>query len=249
MPNDLFGANELTVEELDALFVDDEVQQDPPPATQDSVTDQPASTSDADDVPNTTNSTKAFAKRLRESTEKARREERESIAKSLGYESFDAMQKQHETKILNDKGLNPEEVSPVIDELVKQRINNDPRMLELSDFKQQREKEFAKKELAEITKLTNGEITSLKQLSEDVLDSWRTEGSLVKAYMKHEGVNLVAKIRNENTKGSTAHLSNPSNSLPSQPKTRPLTAEEKQAWKVFYPNISDEELNKKTINI
>ena len=246
MPDTLFGANELTVEELDALFADDDVQQDPPPATDDSVTDPPANTSDASD---TSNTTKAFAKRLRESTEKARREERESIAKSLGFESYDAMQKSRETNLLNDKGLNPEDVSPVIDEIVKQRLDNDPRMLELSNLKLQQEKEFAKRELAEISKLTNGEVTKLSQLSNDVIQSWRRNGSLVKAYMEHEGVNLVSKIKSEHNRGTTEHLANPSNTVPSQPTTRLLTAEEKEVWRLFHPNIPKEELDKKTVNI
>lgn len=243
MPN-TFGANDLTVEELDALFAED-VQQEPPPATEDSATDESANTSNADTV----DTTKAFAKRLRESTEKARREERESIAKSLGFESFEAMQKTRETNLLSDKGLNPEDVSPVIEEIVKQRIDNDPRMLELSNLRLQQEKEFAKNELAELSKLTNGEITKLSQLSNEVIQSWRSNGSLVKAYMEHEGVNLVSKIRSEQNRGSTGHLSNPSNSIPSKPTTRLLTEEEKKVWKMFHPNISEDELNKKTINI
>lgn len=249
MPDNIFGANNFTVEELDELFRDDEIAQETPPVTEtetQTVDDASTSNTSKDEEVDTT---KAFAKRLKESTDKVRREERESIAKSLGYTSYEVMQKEREHKILADKGLDVSEVSDAIEEIVKQRLDDDPRMKELADFKKMQIAEFGKKELAEITKLTNGEITTLSQLPSEVIESWRQKGSLVKAYMEHEGVNLINKIRSEQSKGSTSHLGNPTGGSTSDIKVRNLTKEEKDMWRAFLPNITEEELNKKTVSI
>lgn len=250
MPDEIFGANEFTAEELEALFQDDEPQQETPPASNDGTTD--VSTGEAaieKPAESAVDTTKAFAKRLKESTDKARREERENIAKSLGYESYEAMQKKREQDLLDSKGLDVEDVSPVIDEIVKQRLDNDPRMARLAELEAKQVKEFGKQELSELSKLTGGKITSFSQLPREVIDLWTKKGSLVKAYMEVEGVNLVNSIRSEQSKGSTEHLANPSGNLPSQPKKRHLTEEEKSMWKAFHPQMSIEELNKKMIDV
>lgn len=244
------GVNEFTAAELEELF-SDELESDESPQTEKEVepqTDTETETPVNDTATDTeVDKTKAFAKRLKESTDKARKEEREAIAKSLGFESYDALQKSHETRVLEDKGLDPEQASEAIDELVKKRLENDPRMKELDEFKKQRVKEFGEKELAEITKLTNGEITKLSQLSKEVIDLWAKKGSLKAAYIELEGEKLITKIRSEQSKGSTAHLANPSGVKGSTTK-RLLTAQEKQIWKMFNPQMTEEELNKQTVD-
>lgn len=250
MPNETYGANEFTAEELEELFRE-EFEQETPPA--DETVSQQSEQTDADtsegDKKDTSDTTKAFAKRLKESTEKARREERENIAKSLGYESYDDMQKKRENKLYEDKGLDPEDVSPIVDEIVKQRLQNDPRMQELETLRTKQLQEFGRKELEEIKKLTNGEITSLAQLPKEVIDLWKTKGSLKSAYLELEGEKLINKIRGEQSRGSTNHLQNPTGATPQQQKTRPLTAEEKAIWRQIHPHMSEEELNKKQVNI
>ena len=252
MPDNIFGANDFTVDELEELFRDDDNQQETPPAQNDDnnpqtvVDDGSANTGNANTDVNTT---KAFSRRLKESTEKARKEEREAIAKSLGYESYDDMQKKREKDLLDSKGLNSDDVSPVIDEIVKQRLNSDPRMEELETLRNSRMLEFGKRELAEITKLTGGEITTLSQLPQEVLNLWKEKGSLKKAYLEVEGEKLINRMRSKESKGSTSHLTNPTGTIPSQPKQRHLTDEEKQMWRLFHPHITDEELNKKMVNI
>lgn len=237
----LDDVNEFTAAELEELFSDD-VQPETPPVSsktepQNNSEDDKSSTVDID-------KTKAFAKRLKESTDKARIEEREAIAKSLGFASYEELQKKNESKVLEDKGIDPAQASEAIDELVKKRIENDPRIKELDELKKQRVKEFGEKELAEISKLTNGEITKLSQLSKDVIDLWAKKGSLKAAYMELEGEKLITKIRSEQSKGSTSHLQTPSGPNNSNGTKRLLTNSEKQAWKLFNPHMTDEELNK-----
>lgn len=250
------GANEFTIEELEALFNSDN-QQTTPAAGKDTTDVQDggngtvidnSSNNEESSKSNNVENTKAFATRLRESTDKARKEEREAIAKSLGYESYDSMVKARERQTFEQKGLDPDEVSPIVDELVKQRLANDPRMQELENFRKQQVLEFGKKELAELTELTGGKITKFEQLPKNVLEQWQKEGSLTNAYLKLEGRKLITQLRSEQSKGSADHLANLTGSSPADGGQRHLTEKEKQMWKFFNPNMSDEELNKKTID-
>lgn len=244
------GANELTIEELEELFNDD-VQQETPPAEETTDPQSDVQTdSDKEDTSesNKVEQTKAFARRLKESTDKARSEEREAIAKSFGFESYDAMIKSRESELIKDKGFDPEEISPIVEELVKQRINADPRMEELENLRKQNIAQYGKKELAEISKLTNGQITRFDQLPRNVVDLWKQKGSLKSAYLELEGENLISKLRNEQSKGSTSHMNTPNGNSQTPSNKRPLTSEEKQMWRLFNPGISDEELNKKLVD-
>lgn len=243
------GANMFTAEELEALF-GDELERETPTADEGTETQESGNTEteNTGKPQNNVETTKAFANRLKESTEKARREEREAIAKSLGYASYDEMQKTREKKVLEDKGLDPELVSPVIEELVKQRLDNDPRMKELDGYRSKQVQEFGRKELAEITTLTGGKITSLAQLPREVIDLWAKEGSLKSAYLKLEGEKLITSMRSEQSKGTTDHLNSPNGGAHASTGKRYLTAEEKRVWKMFNPRMTDDELNKKTVD-
>ena len=236
------GANEFSLEELEELFKE-ETQPTTPAANDD--TTEPQNTDGKETKP-AVDTTKAFATRLKDSTDKARKEERDSIAKGLGYTSYDDMLSKREKQVLEDKGLDADVVSPIVDDLVKKRLDSDPRFKELEDFRKKQVAEFGKKELAEISKLTNGEITSLAQLPAGVIDLWKQKGSLKAAYLELEGEKLITKIRSGQSKGSTDHLANPSGPVKNDTNTRPLNADEKQVWRVFCPGISEEELNKKT---
>lgn len=246
------GANELTIEELEELFNDDVQQEEETPPAEETTDPQSDVQTDSDkedtSASNKVEQTKAFARRLKESTDKARSEEREAIAKSFGFESYDAMIKSRESELIKDKGFDPEEISPIVEELVKQRINADPRMEELENLRKQNIAQYGKKELAEISKLTNGQITRFDQLPRNVIDLWKQKGSLKSAYLELEGENLISKLRNEQSKGSTSHMNTPNGNSQTPSNKRPLTSEEKQMWRLFNPNISDEELNKKLID-
>lgn len=246
---------EFTIDQLEALFneVDAEVSEPQdnetaPPETQPTEVKEEKPSED-----NSVENTKAFAKRLSEKTEQVRKEEREQIAKSLGYESYDSMMKSKlqdsERKVYDEHGLDPDQVAPVVEELVKQRLDNDPRLRELDEIRAQRVKEFGKQELAEITKLTNGEITSLTQIPKEVLDLWKQKGSLKQAYIEIKGEELIMKERSKQSNGSTAHLASPNGTGSQPPKTRTLTDQEKNLYKFFNPGVSDDELNKKRYNI
>lgn len=238
------GDKLLDWSDIDSLFRDEEEET---PAPQQTVTsqEQPTSTEQQPDV----TQTQAFSKRLKESTQKAVDKEREAIAVQMGFTSYDEMIKSRETKVLEDQGLDPELAKPAIDKIVEERLNSDPRMQELQKLRERQIKEYGERELAEITKLTDGEITSFKQLPQDVVELWKTTGSLKAAYMQLHGEELVIKAKSSASRGTTDHLVQPSGSSVPQSNKRLLTDEEKRMFKLFNPNVTDEELNKKTYDV
>lgn len=248
----LFDDKLFTDEDLEKLFADENDPETSPEKTNEQSSSEKGQTDkDSKDSKDSDNvdQTKAFAKRLKESTTKARTEERESIAKSLGYDSYDAMMKERQRKELEEKGLDPDEAAPIIDKLVKERLDSDPRMQELTELRKQQVQEFGKKELAEITKLTNGEITRFEQLPKDVIELWKQKGSLKAAYLQLHGEELIFKARSEQSKGSTDHLAQADGGTKVETGKRLLTAAEKNMYKFFNPTMTDEELNKLTTDI
>lgn len=241
------GANDFTLEELDALFNDD--QPATPPATEDThQAGSPENGQPGNPDEKNPDQTKAFAHRLKESTEKARKEEREALAKHFGFNTYDEMLADHDKQKFESEGLDPEKVQPLVEQLVEERLRNDPRMKDLEEFRKQQVLDFGKKELAEITELTGGEITNFNQLPKDVVKLWEEKGSLKAAYLELEGEKLIKHMRSEQSKGTTSHMTtfqgtgNQRNS-----GTRPLTDEEKKSWRFFNPDITDEELNSKRV--
>ena len=198
--------------------------------------------------------TQAFARRLREATGRARNDERESIAKSFGYESYDAMVKAREANILREKGLDPEDVSPVVEQIVEQRIATDSRLQELEAYRQDRMSAWAKQELAELKTLTDGKISSWEDVPKDVLEAWKTKGSLKAAYLELRGETLIMEMRTSiasgQSKGSTGHLASPAGApAASNEGKRPFTEEERRIYKMFNPGVTDEQLSKMTKDV
>jgi hypothetical protein len=207
----------------------------------------------AEDASNTSvpvTETQAFAHRLKEATSKARNEERESIAKSLGYESYADMQSKREAEMLRDKGFDPEEVSPVVEQLVQKRLAEDPRMQEFDTFRQERVNVWAQQELAGLTELTGGKITKFEDIPTDVIEAWKTKGSLKAAYLEKRGEELIretrASVASGQSRGSTGHLNSPQG-IPASTgdgNRRPFTQQEKDVYKLFNPGVTEEELSK-----
>lgn len=239
------GANDITVEDIEN-FLNGNGAVTPAANNQESSDESHAL---EDETPVT--ETQAFARRLKEATGRARSEERESIAKSLGYESYADMQKRREEDMLKDKGLDPEDVSPVVEELVKKRLAEDPRLQELELYRQARMSAWAEKELAELNELTNGEISKLDDVPKEVIELWKTKGSLKAAYIEKYGETLIREMRtgiaSGQSRGSTGHLTSPQGTPASHnSQKRPFTDEEKRVYKLFNPDVTDEQLSKMT---
>ena len=226
--------------EIAGLFNDDqdsspEKNEQKPADTQESKKSEEEKKSDA----------KAFSIRLNE--------EREKIAKEAGFDSYEDMRKKREMKKIEDKGLDPEVASPLIDDLVKQRLEQDPRIKEYEELKKEKQerefKEWCDKEVKQLSALTDGKIKSLSEVPQDVVKLSEKTGSLKSAYLQLHGEELIAQIKlkqqSQESKGTTDHLAQIKEGGTATGKTRPLTAEERRAYKMINKNITEEELDKK----
>lgn len=247
------GAKEITIKDIENFLNSDgavtpaaETNEEGSPATQPDDGKEP-------EIAKVTE-TQAFAHRLKEETAKVRNEERDNIARSLGYENYADMQKKRETELLKEKGLDPEEVSPVVEEIVNKRLAEDPRLKELETIRQRQVAEWAKKELTELKELTGGRVSKLEDVPKDVIELWKTKGSLKAAYLELQGEALIREARasaaGEQSKGSTGHLKSPIGITAPivDGNKRPLTQQEKEIYRLFNPEVTDEQLSKMTKN-
>ncbi len=101
------------------------------------------------------------------------------------------------------------------------------------------------KELKEINDLVGTNYTSVNDIPKDVIEDWRKTGSLKKSYIALHGEELILKAKSAASKGTTSHLQTPGGSPGVPTNRRPLNEEERAVWRLFNPNITDEELNKK----
>lgn len=238
----------MTLEDLEALFQDVSSETAPAPEEETSTNIEGTETSEIEvkQEPDVT-ATQAFSKRLKEKTEQAVAQEREKIAQSMGYTSYDDMIKSQEKKTLSDKGYDADELEPIVSDLVEKRLKNDPRMQKLAQYEQRELQEYGKKELSELSKLTNGEISKIEQVPKDVVELWKKTGSLKSAYMQLHGEELITKARAQQSRADTGHLQSPSGGSPVTSNRRPLTSDEAAVWKLFNPGMSDEEIAKKSM--
>lgn len=249
------SANEPTIKDIEDFLNDrqavslaaenDESSPDNQPNTETNASVENTETTKSD-----VTDTQIFARRLKEATTKVRNEERESIAKSLGYESYADMQSKREAELLKEKGLDPDDVTPVVEQLVEKRIADDPRLKELDALKQERMNAWAQKELAELNEFTDGKITKLSDVPEDVIELWKTKGSLKSAYIELHGEELIKEIRSgtmsAQNRSTTKHLQSPAGT-PSpafKEQRRPFTQQEKDIYKLFNPDVTEEQLSK-----
>lgn len=191
--------------------------------------------------------TKAVSERISEVKRKTEQETKDNLAKELGYDNYKEMTKDHEKKLLKNAGLDDEEIEKVVTKLVEKRLASDPRLKKLEEYETLEKEKFVDAELKAINKLTESNFTSISQLPKETLAMWEKTGNLKQAYLATQGEAIITKGLSAAKNGSLNHLANSSNS--SSVKQRVLTEEEKAIWKATIPEITDEELAKKTMPI
>lgn len=149
---------------------------------EDDLLDEEEQTPAASPAEQTVDQTKAFAKRLKEETEKVRNNEREEIAKQFGYNSWQEYVDAQTNNKLLDNGLDPEAVRPMLQDLIK----NDPQYIEAMKFKAEKEeleKElFASNSLQDLNNKFGLSYKSINELDSDTIDMWNKGIPLEKAY-------------------------------------------------------------------
>lgn len=137
-------------------------------------------------VENAVDPTKAYSERLKKDRAAIEKEvaqkTREEIAKSYGYESFDAYNKaQQDNKIL-DKGLDPELVRPIVNEL----IEKDPKIIQARELLARQEELdkalYAQNALVALNNKFGTNFTSINDLDPDTVAMWNAGTPLEKAY-------------------------------------------------------------------
>ena len=88
---------------------------------------------------------------------------------------------------------------------------------------------------------------SVDELPGEVLKMWEKTGNLKQAYLAVQGESLITK-QTGNKNGDLSHLANPG-AVGTGTNVRPLTQSEKDIWRMVNPDITDEELNKKTMPV
>ena len=233
----MFDTDENTTLELSI----EELFKDPDESENDGVnTDEAPESSKVD--------TKAVSQRINEVRAKTQRETQEQVAKDLGYESYDEMLKAKEKRMLREAGLDEDEVSDVVDKLLEQRLADDPRLKKLKEYEERDKAIFVKKQLSEVNRLSGQTYTSVDQLPPEVLEVWQKTGDLKQAYLATKGEELLNRNNERFSNGSLEHLANGGGSGGGT-KVRRLTDEEKNIWRSINPDITEEELNKKTTKI
>lgn len=126
--------------------------------------------------------TQAFARRLKEETEKVRLAERENIAKSFGYNSWSEYADAQTNNKLIDKGLEPEVVRPVLKDLIRE----DPEYQEAMKYKAEKEaleKElFATNSLKALNDKFGTNYSSINELDPETIKLWNQGTPLEKAF-------------------------------------------------------------------
>lgn len=228
------GVKDTSMADLEALLNIDE-DETPPSQNEDAT---PAATPAATDPvtqedpkPAKESETQAFARRLKESTEKARTEEREALAKRLGKTSYDELLKETESKAWEAKGLDPEAAKEVFEKMYEERIQADPRFKELDEYRASKAKEWGEAQMLELSKLTGGKVTKLDQLDAATLERGQKEGSFVSAYMAIHGAKLLEEVRlngiAKQQQNTTEHLANSTGKQPDTTLREPSPEERK----------------------
>ena len=226
------GEEDVLDVEIDELFKDD---------SQSSEQEETKTTEEKKDE-----LTKTVTKRINDVKAKAERETQDKVAKELGYESYAAMKKAQEDDIIKKKGYKPEDVNAMVEAIVAKRLAEDPRLKELDAIKNVEREKYVESQLASINEATGQKLT-IKDLPKETLDLWGKGIDLEQAYYATQGKAVIARARGQANNGSLDHLNVGGGS--GQPKVRRLTQDEKDIYRGIAPHLTEDELNKKTVEI
>ena len=178
--------------------------------------------------------TKAFAARLKEEKQKAKKEAMEEIAQSFGYESWEEYRDAQTNNKLEDNGLDPDTIKPLLKDLIK----NDPDYLEAMRYKAEKEeleKElFAKNALTELNQKYGTNFKDVNELDADTVKLWNQGTPLVKAFAANN-VSLIlenAMKKQQPRDSGKSHLKNVDTSTLEEKDVTP-TEDEMRRFKLF----------------
>lgn len=191
----------------------------------------------------TIDKTKAYSERLNKDRERIRNEERESIAKTFGFSSWEEYKDSMMDNSLLEKGFDPEQVKP----LIKEALQRDPAYIEAMKIKQEKEeleaKIWADEELKKLNSKFGLNIASTNDLGEEVIKLWNSGISLDKAYaaINYEILQNKAVEKARGNKTGKEHLKDIDTG--NKTEIRKLSNEEMKYFKLINPNASEDDIN------
>ena len=228
---------------IDDLFNDGEESQ----TSDDSQEEKSQGSNDSTNLEKGENLTKNMTKRINEVRRKTELEVQDKVAKQAGYESYADMMKATERKIVEDHGYDPDEINKLLEPLIEKRLSNDPRFKKLEEIETREKDDYINKQLAEINKVSDIKYKSVNDLPDDTIKLFGKGIDLKQAFYATHGEGLINKAASRANNGSLSHMAPLPNG--NGVKTRGLTAEEKDMYRMIIPGITEEELSKKTIEI
>ena len=236
----------LTDEEIE-LSVDD-LFKDP----EESLPQETASTESDDQTDKNSESqdegmTERVRNRINDVRRKTELETQEKVAKELGYASYSEMLKAKESRLIKEHGFDEEDVDKLLTPLLEARLAADPRFKKLEEIEEREKQTYIKEQLVAINKISGNKFKSVDDLPEATINLWAKGVELEEAYLATAGKELLNKTAAQVQKGSLSHMA-PTGSN-SGTKKRGLTEYEKQLYRNIMPDITDEELNAKLIDI
>lgn len=198
-------------------------------------TSEGVETSDQTTSPVVDNGAKAYSERLKKDREKIRLEERENLAKSFGYDSWDAYIDASTNNKLLDSGLDPESVRPVLKDLLK----NDPEYIEAMKYKAEKEELekqiFVNTSLQELNKKFGTNFKDVDELDAETVKLWNSGVPLDKAYAANNYASIAdnaVKNAAKNIDSGKSHLTNTTGST-QQSSSKEYTKEELAVFGAF----------------
>lgn len=187
--------------------------------------------------------TKTMTERINTVRRDTEKEVLERVAKENGYESYSAMKKAQEEKLVKDHGFDPKDIEAVLEPMLKQRLADDPRFKKLEELEQRERDTYIQAQLAAINK-TTGQQLKVTDLPKETLDLWGKGVELEQAYYATHGKAIISKGVSQLQNGTLNHLAPGSGA--GAVKTRKLTEDEKEMWRAIVPGITEKELAEKT---
>lgn len=185
--------------------------------------------------------------RINDVRRKTEKDTQERIAKDLGYESYSDMLKAKESNLIKEHGYDEEDIEKLLTPLLEARLAADPRFKKLEEIEQREKQSYIDEQLKAINKLCGNKYKSVEDLPETTRNLWAKGVELEDAYIATVGKELLTKNAANVQKGSLSHLAPTSSN--GGTKKRGLTEYEKQMYRSIMPDITEEELNSKTIDI
>lgn len=189
--------------------------------------------------------TKTYSDRLKKDREKIRNEERDNLAKELGYDNYEKFREAHVDNSLLDKGLDPDTVKPLLKDLIK----NDPEYVEAMRFKAEKEEleknVWAKDQIKALNDKFGLNLQSISDLDEDTVKLWNNGISLDKAYAANHYEDLekssLRKLKEQDS--GKSHLKKVDGSTVESDEIV-VTDDIYRQFKAFNPDVTRDDIKK-----